>query len=102
MTAIELQAKLQNQAHIIILDVRESFELEICKLNGSIHIPMGLIPAKFVSLPKDQEIVVLCHHGIRSLQVANFLTQNGFQHIHNLDGGIHAWSQLVDKNMPTY
>jgi len=85
-----------------LLDVREQSEYEFCHLENSVLMPMNTIPGRLAELDTDAELVCICHHGGRSMQVAAFLERNGFTHITNLTGGVHAWSQLVDPSMPTY
>ena len=63
---------------------------------------MQTIPNRLNELPKDQTIITICHHGMRSQQVAQFLEQNGFTDLINLQGGVHAWASEVDNAMPTY
>lgn len=86
----------------VILDVREPWELGVCALENTVHIPMRQIPVNIEALDKDQEIVVMCHHGIRSQSVARFLEQNGFDKIYNLSGGIDAWAKRIDSSMAVY
>ena len=86
----------------VILDVREPWELHICALENSRHIPMGQIPARLPELDSQAEIVVVCHHGIRSLQVAHFLAQHGFTSVYNLRGGVDAWAREIDPHMSKY
>jgi rhodanese-related sulfurtransferase len=86
----------------LLLDVRETREYEICHIDGSQLIPMSTIPARAGELERDREIVVICHHGGRSFQVAMFLEQQGFTHLHNLNGGVEAWAQQVDSTMARY
>jgi rhodanese-related sulfurtransferase len=90
------------RARPLLLDVREPWEWETCHLDGSTHIVMHTIPARIDELDEDAEIVCICHHGARSMQVAAFLERNGFSKISNLTGGIHAWAVQVDSTMPTY
>src|SRR5271165_979915 len=73
-----------------VLDVREARELDICRLEGALHIPMAEIPARVDDLPPNQPLVVLCHHGVRSQMVVDFLRDAGFDNAVNLDGGIEA------------
>lgn len=86
----------------VLLDVRELWEFDTCHLEGSLHIPMGEITRRLDELPNDQEIVVICHHGIRSMQVARFLLHNGFEKVINLSGGVDGWAKDVDPDMPLY
>jgi rhodanese-related sulfurtransferase len=85
-----------------VLDVREARELDICRLEGALHIPMAQISARTDDLPTDQLLVVLCHHGARSQMVVDFLRSAGFDNAVNLDGGIDAWACDVDQSMPRY
>jgi rhodanese-related sulfurtransferase len=86
----------------LLLDVREPWEFETCHIDGAVLIPMNTIPARQEELDPEASIVCICHHGMRSMQVAAFLERNGFANIINLTGGIHAWAQQVDGTMPTY
>lgn len=101
ISAKELQQRLQ-EAPVTILDVREPWEYQKSHIEGSVHIPMGQIPQRHNELSPDQEIVVMCHHGMRSLQVSQYLEKTGFTNIANLAGGIDAWARDVDSNIPTY
>ena len=85
-----------------VLDVREARELEICRLDGALHVPMAEIPARTDDLPTDQLLVVICHHGARSQMVVDFLRDAGFDNAVNLDGGIDAWACDIDQSMPRY
>jgi rhodanese-related sulfurtransferase len=86
----------------LLLDVRENWEYETCHIEGSTQVPMHLVPIRVGELDDDQDIVCICHHGARSMQVAAFLERNGFDRILNLTGGIHAWAVQVDASMATY
>jgi rhodanese-related sulfurtransferase len=97
-----LHAALERGQQPLLLDVREAWEYAHAHLPGSVHIPMGEIPARHGELPAEGPIVVLCHHGVRSLQVAHFLEQRGFAGVYNLRGGIDAWSLEVDPDVPRY
>jgi rhodanese-related sulfurtransferase len=85
-----------------LLDVREPWEYELCHLAGSISIPMNTVPAHLDKLDVDADVVVICHHGMRSMQVAMFLEQNGFSSIYNLVAGVNAWAHDVDPAMSKY
>jgi len=86
----------------LLLDVREPWEFQTCQIAGSTEMPMRTVPGRLAELPQDAPVVCVCHHGARSMQVANFLEQHGFSDVSNLTGGIHAWALQVDNNMPTY
>jgi rhodanese-related sulfurtransferase len=102
-TPQQLQSYLtQAESAPLLLDVREPWEFAICRIEGSLNIPMGHIPQSLDKLKSDRETVVICHHGIRSAQVGFFLIQAGFERIVNLTGGIDAWSREVDPKMPHY
>jgi rhodanese-related sulfurtransferase len=104
ITAPELAARLADAAAPapLLLDVRENWEFATCQIPGSVQIPMALVPIRISELDDDREIVCICHHGARSMQVAAFLERNGFTEVTNLTGGIHAWAVQVDGAMPTY
>jgi rhodanese-related sulfurtransferase len=86
----------------LLLDVREPWEYQRVRLPDSRLVPMGRIAGALDELDREREIVVICHHGIRSRQVAYFLESRGFQDVINLAGGIDAWARDVDTHMPTY
>jgi rhodanese-related sulfurtransferase len=95
-------AARQMQAGALLLDVREPFEVQICALPGSRHIPMRQIPENMSELPRDQPILVLCHHGSRSLRVTQFMRANGFAQVTNIAGGIDAWAVQIDPSLARY
>lgn len=86
----------------LLLDVREPWEFELCHLAGSQHMPMHLVPLRSQELDPERDIVVICHHGARSMQVAMFLENRGFSSVHNLSGGVNAWAIEVDSAMRRY
>ncbi|MCU0841995.1 MAG: rhodanese-like domain-containing protein [Thiobacillaceae bacterium] len=100
----ELKAWLDDpgQAKPLLLDVREPWEYAHCRIEGSVSMPMNSVPAQAGGLDRDQEIVVICHHGVRSFHVARFLEHNGFANIINLTGGVDGWAKEADPTMPTY
>lgn len=104
LTAPELAAWLADPSRPrpMLLDVREKWEFETCKIDGSTLFEMNTIPARIEELDEEAEIVCICHHGARSMQVAAFLERNGFTKMTNLTGGIHAWAVQVDSTMPKY
>ncbi|QID16963.1 sulfurtransferase [Nitrogeniibacter mangrovi] len=86
----------------ILLDVREPWEYDICHIEGSVLMPMASVPARADELDPQSELVVICHHGGRSMQVAMFLEQRGFSNVINLAGGVAGWAARVDPRMPQY
>lgn len=86
----------------MLLDVREPQELAVASVVDHSHIPMQQIPARLGELPKDQPIVVMCHHGGRSMQVTMFLRQQGFENATNLAGGIDQWAVRADQSLARY
>ncbi|WP_338848577.1 rhodanese-like domain-containing protein [Massilia sp. W12] len=104
ITATELAAWLADASRPdpLLLDVREPWEFEHCRIPGAQLMSMQSVPARMQELDEDAEIVCICHHGGRSMQVAAFLERHGFQHLSNLSGGVHAWAAQVDPSMPTY
>jgi rhodanese-related sulfurtransferase len=86
----------------LLLDVREPWEFETCHIPGSVLMPMHTVPARMQELEPDDEIICICHHGGRSMQVVQFLMRQGFSNVINLTGGVHAWAKEVDPAMPTY
>ncbi|MHB8454388.1 MAG: rhodanese-like domain-containing protein [Acidiferrobacterales bacterium] len=99
----QLKARLDDTVpKPLLLDVRESWEVRLCALDGAIHIPMGQIPARCDELDPACDIVVICHHGVRSYQVAHFLDHQGFGNVYNLSGGINAWAHEIDQAMRKY
>ena len=103
LSPTELKAYLdQADETPLLLDVREPWEFAHCHIEGSILRPMGQIPACIGELDPQQEIVVICHHGIRSRQVAYYLQHAGFERVINLAGGVESWARLVDATMKRY
>ncbi len=103
MTVHELKEKLDKGTNdFVLIDVREPWELNVCAIPGAVSIPMRAIPARYPELSKDAELVLMCHHGVRSQQVAYFLERQGFTRLNNLAGGIAAWARDIDPKMPTY
>lgn len=109
ITPAQLSDWIQAQAthgKAVVLDVREPWEVQTASVQANgfelICIPMHLIPTRLQDLPNDRPIACLCHHGGRSMQVAMFLSQQGFDPVANIAGGIFAWSSQVDPSVPTY
>jgi rhodanese-related sulfurtransferase len=100
----ELAAWLADAGRVrpLLLDVREPWEFQTCSIAGSTNIPMGEVPARAAELDPAAEVVVVCHHGGRSMQVAMYLEKNGYAKVHNLAGGVDSWAKAVDPSMPVY
>ena len=97
----ELKAKLDRGDAFLLLDVREPEEFAFANIGG-VPIPLGELPSRLAELDRNTEIVVLCHHGVRSLHAAHFLLGNGFSKLANVRGGIDQWSVRVDGNLGRY
>lgn len=98
----ELKKRLDASEKLILLDVREPWEFSICKIEGSVNISMSE-PEKLINkLNANDEIIAICHHGMRSFQVCNYLENNGFNNTLNLDGGIDSWAKTIDTDMAQY
>lgn len=101
-SATDLRDYLASGEQPLLLDVREPWEFAQCRIEGSVNMPMGQVVQHWHDLDPARETVVICHHGMRSMQIALLLQQAGFQRVTNLDGGIDAWSQNVDPSVPRY
>jgi rhodanese-related sulfurtransferase len=104
ITAIELKDKIisaQNR-EFLLLDVREPFEFDLARIEDSILIPLNLLQERINELDVHQEIIVICHHGIRSQQASNYLLYKGFTKVLNLAGGIDAWACECDTEVLRY
>lgn len=102
MAPPELAAWRQAGTSHAVLDVREPWETDICCIDGSLTVPLGTLPQSLEQLPQDKPLVVVCHHGMRSMQAVMWLRSQGFQNAVNLRGGIDAWARQVDPRMATY
>jgi rhodanese-related sulfurtransferase len=98
----ELADLLKSPTPPVLLDVREQWEVDLCKLHNALHIPLAALRQRATELPKNKDIVVYCHHGVRSMQAAAMLRLNGYPSAVSLQGGINAWAQQVDTTMKKY
>jgi rhodanese-related sulfurtransferase len=99
----EVKAKLDQKGDFTLLDVREPWEIETARIDGAKLIPMGDVPSRaHQELDPDEHIIVVCHHGVRSMNVAVWLRQQGFEKAQSMRGGIDAWSRQVDRKVPMY
>jgi rhodanese-related sulfurtransferase len=97
----ELKARHDRNDALVLLDVREGWETALCRLENATHIPIEEIEFRTAELDPADEIIVYCHHGVRSAAVANFLRQQGFRAV-NLEGGLDLWARAIDRTMKRY
>ena len=102
VTVEELDRLRRTGAPHLVLDVREAPELQRCRLDGARHVPMNEVPNHLDDLPRDRPVVVLCHHGVRSRIVVDYLRQAGLGTAVNLEGGIDAWAREIDDTTAVY
>jgi rhodanese-related sulfurtransferase len=103
ISAGQVKALQKSGDAFLLLDVREPWELETARIEGAKNIPMGDVPARaHAELDPEAHIVVVCHHGVRSLTVTNWLRQQGFENVQSMRGGIDGWSRTVDPKVPLY
>ncbi len=103
ISAGDLKSLKDGAQEFTLLDVREPWEYQTAHIEGSRHVPMGEIPARFnQELDPEQHIVVVCHHGVRSMNVTAWLRQQGFDKVQSLRGGIDRWSREIDPSVPLY
>ena len=98
----EVKQRLDRGEKLILVDVREPHEHAICRIDGAVLIPMRTIPANLQKLDGDEDVVCFCHHGMRSLDVANWLRAQGVATAKSMAGGIDRWSLEVDPRVPRY
>ena len=102
ITATELAKEMQQKADLLLVDVREPLERDICHIEGSILVPLGALPARLDEIDGHGETVTYCHGGVRSMQALEILRAAGFANVRSLRGGIDAWSTQVDPTVPRY
>jgi len=103
ISASEVKAMLKHGDAFTLLDVRQPWELEKSRIEGTVHIPVSDIPTRaHQELDPDKHIVVLCHHGLSSLMVTNWMRQQGFERVQSVRGGIDGWARTVDPKIPLY
>jgi rhodanese-related sulfurtransferase len=102
LTPAELKQRLDRGEKVLLVDVREPWEFDVCRIEGAKLIPMGQIPANLQSLDVDDDVICYCHHGMRSHDVAVWLRNQGVATARSLAGGIERWSQEIDPQVPRY
>jgi adenylyltransferase/sulfurtransferase len=102
ITPQEVARRLAAGGDLQLVDVREPFELEICRLDGTLHIPLRELPARLGELDARRDIVTICHHGVRSLRAREILRGAGFSQVRSLRGGVDAWAAEIAPGMGRY
>lgn len=103
ITPEAVKAKLDHSEPFTLLDVREPWEVQTASIAGAKLIPMGDVPSRaHQELDPEDQIIVMCHHGVRSMNVTVWLRQQGFEKVQSMRGGIDAWARQVDGKVPTY
>lgn len=102
LTPAELRDRLAAGEELVLLDVRQPEELEVCRLEGARAIPLAELPRRVDELDPERATVCICHHGVRSAQAAALLAQAGFGRLFNLSGGVDRWAAEVDPSMARY
>ncbi len=96
------QGKAMIDEGAALIDVREAWEFEHCKIEGATHIPLQSLPGRVADIPTDRPVVISCHHGGRSMQAVQYLRAQGMAHVANLEGGIDRWSLELDPTIARY
>jgi rhodanese-related sulfurtransferase len=103
ITVAELKTLQESDSEFTLLDVRDPWEFQTSQIAGSKHMPMGEVPSRFQQeLDPEDHIVVVCHHGVRSMNVTAWLRQQGFEKAQSLRGGIDRWAREIDSSVPVY
>jgi rhodanese-related sulfurtransferase len=102
ITAKEVKERLARGEKVLLVDVRESWEYELCRIEGAQLMPLGSLPANVNALLDAEEVICYCHHGVRSLDAAAWLRHQGVEGAKSLAGGIERWSQEIDPRVPRY
>jgi rhodanese-related sulfurtransferase len=102
LTPAEIRDALATRTDLLLVDVREPAEYAIAHIEGATLMPMQTIPEQLATLPRDKEIMLHCHHGMRSEMAGNFLLAQGFSRVSHMVGGIDRWSDDVDPAIVKY
>jgi len=102
VTTAELKKRLDAGEQLLLVDVREPWEWDVCRIEGAKLIPMRTIPANLQALDVAVPVICYCHHGMRSLDVAAWLRKQGVESVQSLAGGIERWSVEIDPRVPRY
>ena len=98
----ELKVKMDTGAKVLVVDVREPWEHQIASISGATLVPLNTLPANMKMFEGAEEVVILCHHGMRSLNAAAWLRSQGVDGARSLTGGIERWSTEIDPRVPKY
>ncbi len=102
VTPAELKKRLDAGERLLLVDVREQWEWDVCRIEGAKLIPMRAIPANLQALDVEEPVICYCHHGMRSLDVAVWLQKQGVESARSLMGGIERWAAEIDSKVPRY
>lgn len=103
ITPAEVKSKIDRDEGFTLLDVREPWEVQTARIAGATLMPMGEVQSRAnQELDPEDHVVVICHHGVRSMNVTAWLRQQGFEKAQSMRGGIDAWSRTIDNNVPVY
>jgi adenylyltransferase/sulfurtransferase len=102
ITPADVKARLDRGEKVHLVDVREPWEYDLCRIEGAKHVPLGSLATSLQTLPDVDEVICYCHHGMRSLDAATWLRFQGIERAKSLAGGIERWSLDVDPNVPRY
>ena len=102
ITPSDVKSLLNRNENLLLVDVREPWETQLCSLPGAQRIPMGAIPANLQKLDVEGDVICYCHHGVRSLDVAVWLRSQGVSGAKSMTGGIDRWSAEIDPTVPRY
>ena len=100
--ANKLFEKMNNHEDFILLDVRRDDEYDMCHIKNSLHIPLNQLTEDYHKINKEKEVIIYCHHGMRSLKALHILKELGYENVYSLRGGIDYWSKNIDSTIPTY
>jgi rhodanese-related sulfurtransferase len=102
ITPADMKARIERGENLVLIDVREQWEHDLCRIEGAKLVPLGSLAASLNTLPVVEEVICYCHHGMRSLDAAAWLRFQGFAKAKSLAGGIERWSVEIDPKVPRY
>ena len=102
LTPVEIRDALASRSDVMLVDVREPAEYDMAHISGATLIPLRTLPQQIMALPRDREIILHCHHGMRSEMAGAFLVAQGFPRVSHMIGGIDRWSDDVDSTVAKY